>query len=116
MTVKAIAEKVGGKYDNIRQIVYKMEESGDLIRAGGNKRDGYTFQIPHYNNYNQDDKGADSEASCNSCNDCNYTYTYTLNDGDRGTYRTDAQDLETAQAELAKQYGDRLASVTEAVG
>ena len=114
MTAKAIAAQIGGKYENIRQIIYRLEEAGDVTRSGGNKKDGYTFQIPHYNNnnnYNQDDKGADSEGSCNSCNDCNYLYT--LHGGDRGTYRTDAQDLATAQAELTKRYGDRLASVIE---
>ena len=113
MTAKAIATLVGEKYDNIRQVIYRLEEVGEVKRAGGNKKNGYTFQIPHYNNnnnYNIDDKEPDSEVSCNSSNSCNYFYT--LVDGERGNYRTDTQELEVARAELVKLYGDRLRTVT----
>jgi len=52
ITAKEIADRIGEKYDNIRQIVYKMEDAGDIQRDGGDNRNGFSFRITGYNNNN----------------------------------------------------------------
>jgi len=62
ITTKEIAERTGDKYENIRQVVYKLEDSGEIHRAGGNNKSGYTFGITGYNdnnNYNKSQNGGE---------------------------------------------------------
>jgi DNA-binding Lrp family transcriptional regulator len=61
LTGHEIADRLGEKYDNVRKVIPRLEDTGDIIRHGGNNRTGFAYgipSIPYANNTNYPNKGS----------------------------------------------------------
>ncbi|MDH3981250.1 MAG: hypothetical protein OEU91_12140, partial [Gammaproteobacteria bacterium] len=113
MTAKEIATAVEMPYDNVRQIIYRMEGEKKVRREGGNQAKGYTYVATerYYNHYSHNNQkgGCNNSNSCNApleAEDYSYVWEYQLSDDPawkRVTLSTD--DYVTALDEVQAQFG-----------